>query len=102
MTVEVADPHLLDGPRTKGGSFATMPETTPDLTAAPMYVDLVEPTLTIADGRRVLRLTEDVKVTIHPNGRIEITDSSRRLFDVRDRSTRRRTEVHLVPRPDAA
>jgi hypothetical protein len=79
-----------------------MPEPTPDLTSAPTYFELVGPVLPPADGRRTWRLTEDVRVTIHPNGRIEITDSARRLFDVRNRPTRRGTEVDLVPRPDAA
>ncbi|WP_143425003.1 hypothetical protein [Geodermatophilus pulveris] len=55
-----------------------MPEPSPDLTSAPTYFELVEPSLTAADGRRMWRLTEDVRLKIHPNGRIEITDSTRR------------------------
>jgi len=62
----------------------------------------VEPTLTAADGRRTWRLTEDVQVTIYPNGRISVTDRSRPAFDVRNHPSRRGTQVDLVPRPDAA
>ncbi len=79
-----------------------MPEPTPSLLPAPTYFDLVEPTLTAADGRRIWRLTEDVQVTIYPSGQISVTDRTRRPFNVRDRLTRRGTEVDLVPRPDAA
>ncbi|SDN03048.1 hypothetical protein SAMN05660642_03857 [Geodermatophilus siccatus] len=74
----------------------------PELTPAPTYFELVEPTLTAPDGRRMWRLTDDVQVTIYPNGRISVTDRTRPTFDVRNRPTRRGTEVDLVPRPDAA
>ena len=58
--------------------------------------------MTAADGRRTRRLTEDVEVTFYPDGRINVTGRARRLFNVRNRPTRRGTEVDLVPRPDAA
>ncbi len=53
-----------------------MLEPTPDLTPAPTYFELVEPTLVTPDGRRMWRLTEDVRVTIHPDGRIEQFDNA--------------------------
>jgi len=74
----------------------------PDLTPATTYLELVEPTWTHTDGRRTWRLTEDVRVTIYPDEQINVTDRARRLFNVRNWPTRRGTEVHLVPRPDAA
>jgi hypothetical protein len=79
-----------------------MPEPTADLTPAPSYFDVVEPTWTHADGRRFWRLTETVQVTIHPDGRIGIIDSTRPTFRVLNRPGRKGTEVYLFPRPDAA
>ncbi len=59
-------------------------------------------TRTQPSGQREWWLTEDGRVTLHPNGHIGITDGTGRTFRVRQRTTRRGTEVHLFPSPDAA
>ncbi|CCH87988.1 protein of unknown function [Modestobacter italicus] len=79
-----------------------MPELTPDPTPASTYFDTVEPTWTHADGRRFWRLTEAVQVTVHPNGHIEIIDTTRRTFRVRTLPSRKGRKIDLSLRPDAA
>lgn len=84
------------------GGCLDMPELLPDPTPASTFFDTVEPTWTHTDGRRFWRLTETVQVTIYPDGRIDIADSTGPTFKVHVRPGRKGTEVHLIPRPDAA
>ncbi|MGY1712607.1 hypothetical protein ACI8AC_24165 [Geodermatophilus sp. SYSU D00758] len=74
----------------------------PELRPTPTYFQLAKPTVTHPDGRRSWRLTDDVRVTVYPSGRIEFIDSAGRPFEVRTWHNRRGTQIELVPRPDIA
>jgi hypothetical protein len=74
------------------------------LTSAPTSPSsgLVEPNYTYPDGRRFWRLTETIQMTLHPNGHIEISDSTGLTYRVRHGWDKKGAELHLVPRPGAA